>query len=71
MTDQDKQELRQVLEQELLDILKEANFRSKGIRNDPNNIGEQTLQALAETIRARRAARESPPPSRKRGQPLP
>jgi hypothetical protein len=67
MTDAEKQELRTFLEQELLQIVHDAERRAISIRNDPTHIGQETLRLLEDTIRTRIVARTSPP-KRKRGQ---
>ena len=57
----EKQELRAIIERELLEIISAAERQTAQIKNDPNRIALETLRCLREAINTRAVARVNPP----------
>lgn len=55
MTKKDEKRIRQIVQDELLGIISDAQ-ESLGVKKDPTGIGRRALEGLAEMIRRRQAA---------------
>ncbi|MEW6211820.1 MAG: hypothetical protein AB1631_25915 [Acidobacteriota bacterium] len=69
MTEQDKKEIAELIEQELLSIISEAESRLFGTQD--YEAARKVFQTFVETIRNRAARRASPPRTGRRRDVLP